>query len=228
MLIAGADSGSALLDGNYRPIKIIATVAIIGEPPYRKPSSDLHKIIEREPHDVTIIKEEIECIMRLLSRCKKPINIAHIDISAGSIDLSEIELEDIDVLDIPRGVKSYLKNLFPIIQPLLKSLKDEYGVSPIGIGKESTIVRLAELGTAVYAILYGLERVRKFKRMRIGLPRATSINMSKRYIRAVSLLPGEHDLEYELKIDPKLIEGIEIEEYPNPIARGFRVIELRA
>jgi len=228
LLIAGADSGSALLDGNYRPIKIIATVAIIGEPPYRKPSSDLHKIIEREPHDIAIIKEEIECIMRLLSRCKKPINIAHIDISAGSIDLSEIELEDIDVLDIPRGVKSYLKNLFPIIQPLLKSLKDEYGVSPIGIGKESTIVRLAELGTAVYAILYGLERVRKFKRMRIGLPRATSINMSKRYIRAVSLLPGEHDLEYELKIDPKLIEGIEIEEYPNPIARGFRVIELRA
>ena len=48
------------------------------------------------------------------------------------------------------------------------------------------------------------------------------------YIRAVSLLPGEHDLEYELKIDPRLIEGIEIEEYPNPIARGFRVIELRA
>lgn len=227
VLIISADSGSALLDGSYRPVKVLVTVAIISEPPYRRPSSGLYKIIEREPQDMTIIKEELECIMKLLDKTRRSVDVAHIDISAGAIDLSELRIEDIDTLDMPRHVRTYLRNLLPQISPLLKRLKEEYGISPIGIGKESVVVRLAELGVATYGVLYGLERIKRLKHIRIGLPKAVTIQITDRSIRAKSLLPGEHDLEYEIKIDPSLLKNVELSEYPNPIARGFRVVEIR-
>ena len=229
MLVVAADSGSALLDGFYRPIKILSTVAVLAQPPYRNPLRHICGRVDRPPEDPGLLVEELKLIMKLLDSLKVRVEIAHIDITLGALDLSELRLEDLETLDFPRRTKDALRTLLPLLQPHLRRLREEYGVRPLAVGKESSVVRLAELGTAAYAALYAMRRCARERRtVLVGLPKACSVRVEGRAIVATSLLPGEHDMSFRIPVDPPGLETqVVLDEYPNPIARGFRVLEAR-
>lgn len=60
-----------------------------------------------------------------------------------------------------------------------------------------------------------------------GLPRESSILVSKDHITIKSLKVSEFDISITVNLQGTLLNNVEILEYSNPIASGFRVIELR-
>ncbi|MCD6510844.1 MAG: DUF4152 family protein [Thermoprotei archaeon] len=229
MIIASADTGAALLDGYYRPIKLITTVAVVMRPPYLSPLRYEFKYTGVNPKGNEALIEELKLLDVLLSKVKFRVDVIHLDMTLGSIDVSELRLKDIDELDISRRAKEALRVLLPVIRPYLSRLKEDFEVPILAIGKESIPVRMAELIAAAQSALYGMRRaLRLSSRILVGLPYSVSVQVKERSIETYSLLPAERGLRFETKIEPPdILTKISLNEYPNPIARGFRVLEIR-
>ncbi len=229
MIIASADTGSALLDGYYKPIKLITTVAVIVSPPYTSPLHYISRYTEISPKTTSVIVEELKLIRELLSRVKVRIDVIHLDITMRGLDLSEVELSDIDALGLSRRAKDSLRALLPIVKPYAKLLKEEFGVPVLAIGKESVPIRIAELITAAESVLYGIQKcLDMHSKILIGLPKRVSIIPRNNVIEAVSLEPTEELLRFKVKVKPpNLMDEVSLLVYPNPIARGFNVVEIK-
>ncbi|RLF23513.1 MAG: hypothetical protein DRN15_06115 [Thermoprotei archaeon] len=225
--VAAADSGCAILDGFYRPIKLVTTVAVVVSPPYTKADHVKYKYVEKRAEDPSVIVEELRLIREVASITK--VDVIHIDITLRGLDLTTLTPDDIDLLNISSRAKDHLRTVLMLISADLKMIKEEIGVPVLALGKESTPVRLAELYTAVYSVAYAIKRSLKIgSTTLLGLPRAISIDIREGTIIARSLKPGEHDMLAKFRLeDPSILRKIMWREYPNPVATGFRVVEMR-
>ncbi len=226
MNILACDTGTALLDGAYRQIKLLYTVAILAKPPYKTCEIIFSHESRRSPYDIRVILDEVKAIEHVLNRSRIKVDVVHLDVTLNAINLAELNLEDLEALDIPRKVKEQVKPLLAIILPHIKRIYKRFNVPIIAIGKDSVPIRLAEMATAVKGLEYAVRRVINDKaHIRIGLPRAVYIELHDDKFTARSDLPGEKDLEVTVKHDLEL-NKVKINQYPNPYVRGFLVIDI--
>ena len=144
MRIIAADSGAAVLDDQYNPVFLVASVSVLVEPPYREPSFRIAKPIFREVDTgLEVIVHEAELCLSLLDQVKG--DIVHLDMTLGGItveDLSPVEL--INVRASKAGRQHILK-ILPRLRKIAGEIKRLYGIDMLAIGKESVPVRIAEL-----------------------------------------------------------------------------------
>ena len=89
MRIVAADSGAAILNDRFEPVFVVAAVAIMTEPPYRKASSILAEpIFTNVDQGYHLIVHELELCQKLLKNVNA--DAVHLDMSLGGITLENL------------------------------------------------------------------------------------------------------------------------------------------
>ncbi len=224
MRIVASDTGGALLDGDYTPIGLIATAAVLVEKPYRTASMSIVKYSDPFSYDMSgrqAVKDEALLAMKL-ARKTKP-DVVHIDSTLGGIEIRKLDDVTIDALRISDRGKAVWHDLRKDLQPLAKRLWEDTGIEMVAIGKESVAVRIAEIFAGIYTARWAVEYARKNERTSVGLPRYMSVELRPGKIYGESLDPREGGLFGEIEAET---EGIGWELYPNPLVRTFMVLEV--
>ncbi len=221
MKVVAADSGAALLDAKFEPLQIVATAAVLAEPPYREASQFLAEPTfapVEEGH--ALIARELELCQGLLEKTKA--DVVHLDVSFGGI-----LVEEISPIQLRGKARKHVLKILPRLRKLATGIKRVYGIEVLAIGKESIPVRIAELTTGAHAVLYACRSaVEERKEQVLGLPSKCNARFTKGRISLHSLVPAEHDvLGYALDKE-RLVERTRIVELLNPRARGFRVLRV--
>lgn len=226
MRIVSADTGGALLDENYNPIGLIATVAVLVERPYKTAKLSIAKYSNPFKYDLSgrmALKDETFLALKLAKKVKP--DVIHLDSTLGGIEIRKLDDPTIDALRISDRGKAIWHELSKDLQPLAKRFWEETGIEILAIGKESVAVRIAEIYAGIYSVKWGIEYAMKEGFVRIGLPRYMTVEISKGKILGKSLDPKEGGLYGEVGMEDKEFEW---EIYPNPIARTFMVFEAKS
>jgi hypothetical protein len=225
--IIAADSGGALLNNHFEPTYVVAATAIHVKPPYRTPSTVLAEPIftaAQEGH--ALIIHELELCQMLLKKIKA--DVIHLDISFGGISVEELSPIQLSNMRVPKKTRSSTLKILPKIRKLSGDIKRLYGIDVIAIGKESVPVRIAELTSGAYAVLYTIEKALKEKiPFTLGLPAKCTFKGTKEVIMLQSLMPAEYDIIGYVKTSSEFLNNVEITEFPNPCARGFRALKIK-
>jgi hypothetical protein len=226
MKIVAADSGAALLNDRFEPTLIVATVAGLVEPPYRKTSLCLARPIFANVEDGHIlITHELKMCQGLLKEVKA--DVVHLDMSLGGLALEELSVVGLSRMRVSRKARQHILKILPKLRKIASDIKRVNGIEVLAMGKESVPVRIAELSCGAYAVLYAAEKaVRERTNLRLGLPAKCSVNISEGDVSLKSLTPAEHDLISFAKDPEKILEKVNVSEMLNPRARGFRVLEI--
>ncbi len=225
MRIIAADSGGALLNERFEPTHIVCTVAVLVEPPYRAPSALLPEPSFCPTDDsYPLLVKELELCRRLLE--KHEADVVHFDVSLRGIRLDELKMSEL--AHLPERVRVRLTRIFPKLTFIASEMWASKGVPALAIGKESVPVRIAELSCAAHAVLFSAEKaLEEGRRLFLGLPTSCTVLVSGRTLMARSLLPAEHDLIGFANDERGVMASVAIREMPNPVARGFRMVEIR-
>ena len=226
MKIVAADSGAALLNSHFEPLLIVATVAGLVEPPYRRITSCLAKPIFANVEDgYVLITRELKMCQNLLEETKA--DVAHLDMSLGGLTLEELSVVGLSKMRVSRKARQQILKILPRLRKIASDIKRVYGIEVLAMGKESVPVRIAELSCGAYSVLYAAEKaVKERVNLRLGLPAKCSINFSENGISLTSLMPAEHDLVSFVVDSERILRKVNVSEMPNPCARGFRVLEI--
>jgi len=225
--VVAADSGAAILNDYYHPLSIVASVAVSVDAPYRKPTRCLAEpIFANVENGHLIIIHELELCQKLLQEEKA--DSVHLDMSLGSLSLEELSAVELSKMKISGRARQHILQILPKIRKFSTDIRRVYGIDVLAIGKESTPVRIAELHCGAYATLYSAKKAVTEKRsLKVGLPARCTVILEKNSVTLKSLTPGECDFITLVKDDENILEKVEIQENPNPVARGFRVLEIK-
>lgn len=225
--MVAADSGAALLSACYHPLSIVASVVVSVDPPYRKPTRCLAEpIFANVENGHLLIIHELELCQKLLKEEKA--DSVHLDMSLRSLNLEELSVVELSKMKISARARQHILQILPKIRKFSTDIKRVYGIDVLAIGKESIPVRIAELQCGAYAALYCAKKAIKEKKdLKMGLPAKCTATIERNSITLESLVPGEHDLITFVKDNEDVFEKVEIQEIPNPVARGFRVLEIK-
>jgi len=128
---------------------------------------------------------------------------------------------------ISNRAHTHLLRILPKIRKLAADVKRTYDVDVLAIGKESMPVRIAELTSGAYAVIYTIDKaVREGKSLRLGLPTTCKAKIMEDGVCLESLLPAEQDVIGYAKDENKTLARVQLAEMPNPCARGFRLLEI--
>ncbi len=224
MRIVASDTGGALLNGEYNPIGLVATAAVLIEKPYRTATMSIVKYHDPFGYDMSgkqAIRDEALLAMKL-ARKTKP-DVIHIDSSLGGIEIRKLDDVTIDALRISDRGKAIWHELRKELQPLAKKFWEDTGIEMTAIGKESVAVRIAEIFSGIYSAKWAIEHVEEHETIKIGLPRYMKVEIRAGKIYGESLDPREGGLFGEVEAET---EGIAWEIYPNPLVRRFMVLEV--
>jgi len=224
--IVAADSGSALLNERFEPLQVVAACAVLVEPPYTKVASCLAEPIFAEVEDGhRLVVHELELCLNLLKTVKA--DVVHLDMSFGGLSLEELSAVSLAQLRVSGKARGHILKILPQLRKIALDIKRVYNIDVLAIGKESVPVRIAELTTGAYAVLYSAEMaVKEAKTIRLGLPSRCRTKTNEEGVIIESLLPAEHDLTGYAKDENKVLEKVQMTEMPNPCARGFRLLEI--
>ena len=227
MKIIAADSGAAILNEYYTPLSIVASVAVLVDAPYRKPTCCLAEpIFANVENGHLLIIHELELCQKLLKEEKA--DSVHLDMSLGSLSLEELSPVELSRMKISGRARQHILQILPKIRKFSTDIRRVYGIDVLAIGKESIPVRIAELHCGAHATLYCAKKAVTEKRnLKIGLPAKCSVMVEGNNITLKSLIPAEHDLITFIKDDENILEKVEIQETLNPVARNFRVLEIK-
>jgi hypothetical protein len=226
MRVVSADSGAALLDEQFKPTHLVASVAVLIEPPYREPSKRVAEAIFKVVDDsLDVIVHEAELCQTLLATVKA--DIVHLDMTLGAVtveDLSPVELFNM------RASKAGRQNILKILPRLRKvagEIKRLYGIDMLAIGKESVPVRVAELTVAAEAVLFASKKaVEDGADVLLGLPLNCQPIVLEGRVDVHSLIAGEFDLRSYAADSGHVLTKVKLTETLNPVARGFRAIKI--
>lgn len=226
MKIVAADSGAALLNDLFEPELIVATVAGLVEPPYRKTTFCLAEPIFANVEDGHIlITHELKMCQDLLKEVKA--DVVHLDMSLGGLTLEELSVIELSKMRVSRKARQHILKILPKLRKIASDIKRVYGIEVLAMGKESIPVRIAELSCGAYSVLYAVEKAVKEKTsLRLGLPAKCTVNVSEGGVSLKSLAPAEHDLISFAEDSEKILEKVNVSEMLNPRARGFRALEI--
>lgn len=227
MKVISADSGAAILNEHYAPLSVVASVAVLVDAPYRKPTRWLAEpIFANVENGHLLIIHELELCRKLLKEEKA--DSIHLDMSLGSISLEELSAVELSKMRISGRARQHILRILPKIRKFSTDIKRVYGIDVLAIGKESIPVRIAELHCGAHATLYCAKKaVAEKKDLKIGLPAKCTAIIEGNIVTLRSLAPAEHDLITFVKADDNILEKVEIQETLNPVARGFRVLSIK-
>ena len=226
MKVVAADSSSAILNDKFEPQTIVATAAVLVDPPYREARKVLSKPIYADAnkgHEVII--HEAELCLNLLEKTKA--DVVHLDISLGAIPLEQLSPIQFTSMKISTIAKQHLLKILPRIRKTAGEITRKHGIDVLAIGKESIPVRVAELTSGAHATLYACEKALEEKRpILLGLPSKCQPTISGEKVQLDSLMAAEHDVRGFAVDQSGVLRKVDVTEMLNPIARGFRTLRI--
>ena len=226
MKIVAADSGAALLNERFEPLQVVAACAVLVEPPYTKTTSLLAEPIFTNVEDGhRLVVHELELCLELLKTVKA--DMVHVDMSLGGLSVEELSALSLSQIRVSGRARGHLLRILPQLRKLALDIKRVYNIDVSAIGKESVPIRIAELTAGAYAVLYSAEKaVKEVKSLRLGLPARCTVKTNGDRVITESLLPAEQDITGYVKDENQVLQKVKLAEMPNPIARGFRLLEI--
>ncbi len=224
--MVAADSGAAILNDRFEPLEVVAAVATLVEPPYRKASLYLAEpIFASVEKGYLLVVHELELCQKLLKEAKA--DVVHLDVSLGGISLEELSVVAISKLRVSSKARGQVLKILPKIRKIAADIKRVYGIEVLALGKESIPVRVAELTSGAHAILYSMEKaVKENTKLRLGLPVKCQPKFLDDGVTLQSLIPAEQDVVGYAKDDKGILQKVQTSEMLNPCARGFRLLEI--
>jgi hypothetical protein len=224
--VIAADSSAALLSDKFEPLSIVAAASVLVSPPYREPSVVLAEpIFVPAENGQEVIVHEAELCRDLIGKAKA--DVVHLDMSLGSIPLEQLSPIEFSSMRVSGKAKRHLLRTLPRLRKIAGEITQKYGVEVLAIGKESIPVRIAELTSGAYAILYACEKaIKENKTILLGLPSKCQPRLAEKRIYLHSLITAECDVRGYAEGTQEVLNGVNIVEMLNPCARGFRILKI--
>jgi hypothetical protein len=226
MRIISADSAAAILDPQFKPLYLVASVAVLVNPPYREPYLRLAEPIFREAESgFEVIVHEAELCRSLLNKVKA--DVVHLDMSLGGVSIEELSPVELVNLRASRIGRQNILKILPRLRKIAGEIKRLYGIDMLAIGKESVPVRIAELTAGAEAILFAAQRaVDEKESVLLGLPLMCQPRLLGNRVYLHSLVANEHDVRGFSVDMQSVLTKVKLSETLNPIARGFRALKI--
>ena len=227
MQVVSADSSAAILNAKFAPLQIVASAAVLVNPPYREPCTSLAEPIFREVADgYEVIVHEAELCRDLLEKVKA--DVVHIDMSLGGISLEELSPVELSNMKISSRARQHLLKILPKLRKTAGEISRKHGLEVLAIGKESVPVRIAELTAGAHAITYACTKVIEDKSpVLLGLPSKCQYRITGGRVYLHSLMAAEHDVRGHAECNEEILNKVNIAEMLNPCARGFRSLRIK-
>ena len=224
--VIAADSSAAILNEKFELTSIVATAAVLVEPPYRAPSEYLAKpIFANAENSHEVIVYETELCKELLAKVKA--DVVHLDISLGAASLEQLSPIQLSDMKISSKARSNLIKILPKIRKISGEISQKYGIEVLAIGKESIPVRIAELTAGAHAIIYASKKALEQKKpLMLGLPSKCQPKIQGDAVYVCSLMTAEHDVIGYATDTDGVLKKVNITEMLNPCARGFRALKI--
>jgi hypothetical protein len=224
--VVAADSSAAVLNDKFEPLTIVAAASVLVNPPYREPSVCLAEPIFADAangHEVVV--HEAELCRDLLGKVKA--DIVHLDMSLGATPLEQLSPIQLTNMRVSNKARRHLLKILPRIRKTAGEITQKYGIEVLAIGKESIPVRIAELTSGAYAILYACEKaVKENQTILLGLPSKCQPRLNGKSVYLYSLMAAEHDIRGFAEDSKEILKKVNITEMLNPVARGFRTLKV--
>ena len=227
MRVISADSAAAILDPQFKPLYLVASVSVLVNPPYREPSFRLAEPIFREVESgFEVIVHEAELCRSLLDKIKA--DVVHLDMSLGGVSIEELSPVELLNLHASRTGRQNILKILPRLRKIAGEIKRLYDVDTLAIGKESVPVRIAELTAGAEAILYACKKaVDEKEPVLLGLPLLCQPIIQEDRVYLSSLIAAEHDVRsYAIDVE-NVLTKVKLSETLNPCARGFRALKIK-
>ena len=226
MRIVAADSGAAILNDKFEPVKVVAAVSILAEPPYKLASSVLaDPIFADADNGYNLIVHELELCQQLLKTVHA--DVVHLDMSMRGANLEELSAVGIAAMKKSRKARGQILKILPKLRKTALCILQTYGINVLAFGKESIPVRIAELTSGAHAIRYAAEKaVKENVKLKLGLPTKCQPEFFKDKVGLQSLMPTENEVIGYAECSRDILESIQVTEMLNPCARGFEMLEI--
>ncbi len=224
--IISADSAAAILNERFEPVCHIASAAVLVEPPYREALTRLAEPIFKDVEDGSdLIVHEAELCQMLLETEKA--DVVHLDASLGAFPVDELSPVELGMLKISNKARSNLLKILPRLRRIAGEIRRKNGIETLAIGKESIVVRVAELTAGSEAIIYAAQKIAKEQTpLLLGLPTRCQHRIADGKVYLNSLIEAEHDV-WGYAVDSEgALTKVMINEMQNPVARGFRALRI--
>jgi hypothetical protein len=224
--IISADSAAAILDEKFMPTKLISSVAVLVEEPYREAHIRLvdNVIIDVETV-LDVIVHEAELCQNLLETVEA--DVVHLDTTLGGVPIDELSPVELSNLRISAKARTNLLKILPKLRRIAGEIRRKHNIETLAIGKESMPVRVAELTAGSEAVLYGCSlAIKERHAILVGLPTKCQHLVANQKIYLCSLIESEHDVRGYSEDKEKALEKVSLFEMYNPVARGFRAIKI--
>jgi hypothetical protein len=224
--IISADSSAAILSEKFEPQSIVAAAAVLVTSPYRESSACLSEPIfadAEKGHEVIV--HEAQLCRELLGIVRA--DVIHLDMSLGAIPIEQLSPIQFSNIRVSSKARRHLVKILPKLRKIAGEVTQKYGVEVLAIGKESIPVRIAELTAGAHAILYACDKaLNENQTVLLGLPLKCQPRPAEKRVYLYSLIPGEHDVRGYAEDEKDILKRINIQEMLNPVARGFRILEI--
>ncbi len=227
MRVISADSAAAILDQQFKPLCLVASVSVLVTPPYREPSFRVAEPIFREVESgFEVIVHEAELCRSLLDKMKA--DMVHLDLTLGGASIEELSPFELSNLRASRTGRQNILKILPRLRKIAGEIKRVHGVDTLAIGKESVPVRIAELTAGAEAILFACKKaVDQKEPVLLGLPMMCQPRVLEDRVYLYSLMAAEHDVRgYAVDIE-EVLTKVKMSETLNPCARGFRALKIK-
>lgn len=225
MKIIAADSGSAMLDENFTPQRIVAASSIGTDVPYRNAFTQISDLLMTSVDRHDLIVTELRMCRKLLRLTSA--DAVHLDMSLGGISVSQLTMSDLQDMPISSRAKQRIREALPELRKLATEIEQKFNVEVLAMGKESLPIRIAELTAGACSVIYASAEALKHQRtVLLGLPALCTIALGEGQVTARSLQQGEHDVVGFVEDNDGVTQKVEINEFNNPTVRGFRVLRI--
>lgn len=226
MRVISADSAAAILDEKFTPLRIVASAAVLVEPPYREAHTRLAEPIFKEVESGSeVIVHEAELCLSLLEEVKA--DVVHLDTSLGGLLVEELSPVQLSNMKLSVWARKNLLKILPKLRKIACEIQRKQGIEMRAIGKESIPVRIAELTAGSEAILYACEKALETEApLLLGLPVKCQHRVADGKVYLHSLIADEHDVRGYAQDINSVLNEVNIVEMLNPVARGFRALKI--
>jgi hypothetical protein len=227
MKVISADSAAAILDKEFKPTHLVASVSVLVEAPYREASLRLAEPIFREVDSgFEVIVHEAELCHGMLDKVKA--DVVHLDMSLGGVSIEELSPFELSSLRASRTGRQNILKILPRLRKIAGEMQRLYGVDMLAIGKESVPVRIAELTAGSEAILFACKKaVDEGEPVLLGLPHMCQPRVLDDRVYLHSLMAAEHDVRGFALDASGMLGKVKLIETLNPCARGFRALKIK-
>jgi len=224
--VISADSAAAILDPQFKPLYLVASVSVLVNPPCREPSFRLAEPIFREVEGgFEVIVHEAELCLSLLDNVKA--DVVHLDTSLGGVSVEELSPVELSNMRVSTKARTHLLKILPKLRKIAGEIRRKHGIEVLAIGKESIPVRVAELTAGSEAILYACAKAIEEKEpLLLGLPSKCQHRTTDCKVYLHSLIEAEHDVRGYAEDTKGVLSKVNMTEILNPVARGFRALKI--